>query len=99
MLWVYDHTGSLLVAMLMHASLDAATFIIGPTVISGPALLVYDAVLSAAWWLVVAVVILADRGRLAPRPVEEVQRARPGSKRAAPNRYASSRPKCLTTDC
>ena len=30
MVWVYDRTGSLLVAMLMHASLTASMLILGP---------------------------------------------------------------------
>lgn len=61
MVWVYDHTGSLLVAMLMHASLTACTFILGPAVIGGTALLVYDVILGAAWWAIVAVVAVANR--------------------------------------
>lgn len=59
--WVYDHTGSLLVAMLMHTSLTACTFILGPAVIGGTALLVYDVVLGAAWWAIVAVVAVTNR--------------------------------------
>lgn len=64
MVWVYDHTGSLLVAMLMHTSLTACTFILGPAVISGSALLVYDIALSAAWWAVVAVVAVANHWQI-----------------------------------
>jgi uncharacterized protein len=60
MVWVYEHTNSLLLAMLMHASLTASTFILGPAVISGSALLVYDIALSAVWWVVVAVVAAAN---------------------------------------
>jgi hypothetical protein len=41
MVWVYDRTGSLLVAMLMHASLTATTLIAGPLAISGADLLTY----------------------------------------------------------
>jgi membrane protease YdiL (CAAX protease family) len=69
MVWVYDRTGSLLVAMLMHASLTASTFILGPAAIAGPALLVYDVALGVAWWGVVAAVILANRGLLARPPL------------------------------
>src|SRR5829696_6051180 len=39
MVWVYDRTGSLLVAMLMHASLTASTLILQPLAVSGMALL------------------------------------------------------------
>jgi uncharacterized protein len=69
MVWVYDRTGSLLVAMLMHASLTASTFILGPLAISGVALLTYDFALAVAMWVVVAVVAVACRGRLAQPPL------------------------------
>jgi membrane protease YdiL (CAAX protease family) len=58
MVWVYDRTGSLLVAMLMHASLSASTFILGPSATGWP-LLIYGFALAAAWWLIVAVVAAA----------------------------------------
>ena len=68
MVWVYDLTnGSLLVAMLMHASLTASTFILGPAVISGSALLIYDAALGAVWWVVAAVVVV-NCGHLPRQP-------------------------------
>lgn len=63
MVWVYDRTGSLLVAMLMHASLAACTFILGPSA-TGVALLTYGFVLAAAWWVVVAAVAVANSGKL-----------------------------------
>lgn len=63
MVWVYDRTGSLLVAILMHTSLTFATFVLGPAAISGSSLLIMDIVLGAAWWLVVAAVLVANRGR------------------------------------
>ena len=69
MVWVYDRTGSLLVAMLMHAGLTASTFIFGPAWISGSALLVYDIALGATWWVVVGAVALANGARLSRRPV------------------------------
>jgi len=69
MVWVYDRTGSLLAAILMHASLTASTFILGPAWVSGSALLVYDVALASAWWLVVAAVALANRGHLTRQPV------------------------------
>jgi membrane protease YdiL (CAAX protease family) len=69
MVWVYEHTESLLVAVLMHMSLTASTFILGPAWVSGAALLVYDLALAAAWWLVVAAVALVNRGHLTRQPV------------------------------
>jgi uncharacterized protein len=66
--WVYDRTGSLLVAMLMHASLTACTFTIGSiSAVTGVALLTYGLVMAAVWWLVVAAVAMANGG-LGARP-------------------------------
>jgi uncharacterized protein len=64
MVWVYDYTQSLLVAVLMHLGLTASTFILGPAWVSGWALLVYDVALAAAWWVVVAAAARANAGRL-----------------------------------
>ena len=73
MVWVYDRTGSLLVAILMHASYSASTFILGPVAgpgaMSGPSLLTYDLVLSAAMWIVVGVVAVANGGHLSRQPI------------------------------
>jgi uncharacterized protein len=62
MVWVYDRTGSLLVATLMHASLTACAFVLGPSA-TGVNFLIYGFVLAAAWWMVVAVVV-ASQGAL-----------------------------------
>jgi membrane protease YdiL (CAAX protease family) len=58
MVWVYDHTESLLVAMLMHASLSASTLILQPLTTGAP-YLVWNLVLAAVLWLVVAAVAAA----------------------------------------
>jgi membrane protease YdiL (CAAX protease family) len=66
MVWVYERTGSLLVAMLMHASLDAATFILSPLALSGLAeSFTASFAIDAAMWVVVVVVVLATGGHLA----------------------------------
>jgi len=57
MVKVYDRTRSLLNAMLMHASLSASTLILQPTA-TGMPYLVWNAVLAALLWLVVAIVSL-----------------------------------------
>lgn len=57
MVWVYDQTGSLLVAMLMHASLTASVRIFDPLTISGAPLLTYQLLLAALLWVAVGVVV------------------------------------------
>ncbi len=58
MVWVYDRTGSLLVGMLVHASLTACTLLLWP-VTTGPSLLLFDFIMAAALWIVIAVVVAA----------------------------------------
>lgn len=60
--WVYDRTGSLLVAILMHVSLTTSLLALNPLAISGVPLLTYSFALAAAVWLVVAAVVVANRG-------------------------------------
>ncbi|RIK37392.1 MAG: hypothetical protein DCC55_24505 [Chloroflexi bacterium] len=64
MVWIYDRTGSLLVAMLMHVSLTASIRILTPVGNMGAPLFIYDFVLAAVLWLVVAAVAVANRGHL-----------------------------------
>jgi len=61
MVWVYDRTASLLVAMLMHASVTASTLILGPLALSGMPLLTYLLLLAAALWVVVTAATIANR--------------------------------------
>ena len=56
MVWMYDRTGSLLLAMLMHASLVFSTFVLGPVGLTGVSGLVYGYAIGGAMWLVVALV-------------------------------------------
>lgn len=67
MVWVYDRTGSLLVAMLMHLSLTASTLILQPLDVAGMRALTYDVVLAAALWLLIAALAMAN-GRQLSRP-------------------------------
>ncbi len=65
MVWAYDHTGSLLLAMLMHASLTAsAPWILLPA-ITGTRLVIYYLVLIAAVWAVVGWVLAASHRKAA----------------------------------
>ncbi|WP_287585662.1 type II CAAX endopeptidase family protein [Candidatus Borrarchaeum sp.] len=71
MVWVYDRTGSLLVAMLMHASLSASVpLILMPLAISGVPLLTWYLVLAAALWGVV--VATGKQLVRAPRDIEKI---------------------------
>jgi membrane protease YdiL (CAAX protease family) len=63
MVWVYDRTESLLVIMLMHASLVASMFILQSTTMSGLAQLTFLLMFGALWWVVVGAVALANAGR------------------------------------
>jgi hypothetical protein len=69
MVWVHDHTGSLFVAMLMHASLTASMLILGPVAVTGRALVAYEVALGATLWVVVGVIGAADYARRAGRPL------------------------------
>jgi uncharacterized protein len=68
MVWVYDRTGSLLVAMLMHASLSASMLILQPGA-TGVLFLSWNVALAATLWVMVAAVAVARRGRLARSPL------------------------------
>jgi hypothetical protein len=70
MVWVYDRTGeSLLVAMLMHASLSASMLILQPLAIAGVSLLTYILVFGAALWVVVGAVALAQGRHISRQPL------------------------------
>jgi membrane protease YdiL (CAAX protease family) len=66
MVWVYDRTDSLLLAMLMHASLTASSLIFSPET-TGLTLVMFNLALAAALWIVVAAVAMANNGRLSRR--------------------------------
>jgi uncharacterized protein len=68
MVWLYDRTGSLLLAMLMHGSLTASARIFFPAGIVGLPLLVFDLAWVAALCLVIAAIARASGGQLSRRP-------------------------------
>ena len=63
MVWLYDHTQSLLLAVLMHASLSAGMFILQPAAAAGATLLTYLLIFAAVVWVLAAIVALTDRAR------------------------------------
>jgi len=72
MVWVYDQTGSLLLAMLIHASLVASLQTLVPPALTGVALLTYILVWASALWVAVAEIAVTNRGQITrqlhPRP-------------------------------
>jgi membrane protease YdiL (CAAX protease family) len=70
MVWVYDRTGSLLVAMLMHGSLTASARILMPPETTGMRLLTFDLVWVAALCVVIAAVGLSNTEQLSRRPFQ-----------------------------
>jgi uncharacterized protein len=71
MVWVYDRTESLLVAVLMHASLIVSSisgFGLVPPAISGVPFLTMFLVFTAVLWVVVAAVAVANSGHLTRQP-------------------------------
>jgi uncharacterized membrane protein YdbT with pleckstrin-like domain len=57
MVWVYDSTESILIAMIMHASLTGSALILGAPALRGTPLLIFD----VAWFVVIWAVIAAVR--------------------------------------
>jgi uncharacterized protein len=65
MVWVYERTESLLVAILMHVSLVASNTVLVPLTLSKALPLVtYDLLWAAVLWVVVGAVALANHGHL-----------------------------------
>jgi membrane protease YdiL (CAAX protease family) len=84
MVWVYDRTGSLLVAIVMHASLIASSisgFGLVPPSISGIPFLIMFFAFTGLLWLIVAAVTVVHRGQLSRKQspgMADVQPAAPG---------------------
>ncbi len=67
MVWIYDRTQSLLVAMLMHAVLSASTLILQPQA-TGAVVAIWNLVLAAALWVIVG----AAANRAAPSEAPDI---------------------------
>lgn len=63
MVWVYDHTQSLLLAMLMHMPIVVSEFALRPESISGVARFTHLIIFGIALWVLVALVGVGDRRR------------------------------------
>ena len=64
MVWVYDRTQSLLIAMLMHAPISVTTYVLASEATSTAAVLTPVLVWGAALWVIVGVVAWANGGHL-----------------------------------
>ena len=58
MVWMHEQTNSLLVTMLMHASLTSSLLILGPVGLSGTSQIAYDLSMAAILWVSVAAVFI-----------------------------------------
>jgi uncharacterized protein len=63
MVWIYEHTGSLLIGILMHASLDTFWILSMPVAITGRERMTWYIVWTAVLWGLVAIVSLARKKR------------------------------------
>jgi membrane protease YdiL (CAAX protease family) len=64
MVWVYDRTESLLMAMLMHVPIVVGVFVLVPQTMPAMAVVTFDLVFGTTLWIVVAAVAVANRGQL-----------------------------------
>ena len=64
MVWVYDRTQSLLLAVLMHVPIVTDQFVLAVPASSATFIATSNILFAAALWIVVAVIFLASRGRL-----------------------------------
>jgi len=68
MVWVYDRTRSVFIAMLMHVSVTASVLILDPAALSGAAALTYIYSVAAVVWAAVAVVAITHGWHRAHQP-------------------------------
>jgi uncharacterized protein len=71
MVWVYDRTGSLLVAMLMHASLTTSNVLLVPLASEAP-LVTWSLVVAATLWVAVVAVVVARGGQTSRQPLRRM---------------------------
>ena len=73
MVWVHDHTGSLLLAILMHFSLTASNIIFGLTAAKGMTSPGFSLVVSIVAWIIIAASAMASRRYHLVHSVQECQ--------------------------
>jgi membrane protease YdiL (CAAX protease family) len=67
MVWLYEHTRSLLLSMLMHLPLVVAQFVLSATNSTSAEIATGNLIFMALLWIVVVVVYAANRGKLEAR--------------------------------
>jgi membrane protease YdiL (CAAX protease family) len=77
MVWVYDRTESLLIAMLLHVPISTAAFVLASEATSSAALVAPVLIWGAAFWAIVAVVAWANGGSLTRRQDSAPQEGMP----------------------
>lgn len=60
MVWVYEHTESLLLAQIMHTCLSGPMWILGPIAASAAQTVLWQALFAVALWVVVAIVVIVE---------------------------------------
>ncbi len=71
MVWVYEHTRSLLLAMLMHVSLVASNVFIFMPAVTGAGLLIYLVVWGGVLWLIATGVASAQHRQSVRQPLQQ----------------------------
>ena len=71
--WVYDHTGSLLVALLMHFSLTTSNIIFGLTAAKGMTSAGFSLAISIVLWIIIAASARASRRHHLVHSVQECE--------------------------
>ena len=75
MVWVYDHTQSLVLGMLMHASFTASLLVLNPLGIAGAHLQTYSLALAGGLWVIVAAIAIRSGSRVGHQPRRSVRPA------------------------
>jgi membrane protease YdiL (CAAX protease family) len=68
MMWVYKHTGSLWIAILMHASLDMFWMLSMPISISGKERMIWYVLWAIVLWSVAIIIGLVDAKKNVSNP-------------------------------
>lgn len=63
MVWVYDHTQSLFIIVLMHAPLAAGQLLFIPPALTGEQIVIYDLLFAFLLWILVAIVTVFCQNR------------------------------------